>query len=59
MYQELKASSHDLLALQVRVHGLAGDGCIHEGISHDSYAFANHLGLGNLIAFYNDTSIHH
>ena len=27
-----------MLALQVRVHGLAGDGCTQEGISHDFYA---------------------
>ena len=34
-----------------------GDGCMMEGISHESGAFAGTLGLGKLIAFYDDNGI--
>jgi len=36
---------------------IAGDGCMQEGISHESSAYAGHLGLGKLIAFYDDNGI--
>jgi transketolase len=36
---------------------IAGDGCMQEGISHESCAYAGHLGLGKLIAFYDDNGI--
>jgi transketolase len=34
-----------------------GDGCMMEGISHEVCAFAGTLGLGKLIAFYDDNGI--
>jgi len=36
---------------------IMGDGCCQEGISHESCAYAGHLGLGKLIAFYDDNGI--
>jgi transketolase len=34
-----------------------GDGCMMEGVSHEVCAFAGTLGLGKLIAFYDDNGI--
>eukprot|EP00933_Yihiella_yeosuensis_P052112 TRINITY_DN50110_c0_g1_i1.p1 TRINITY_DN50110_c0_g1~~TRINITY_DN50110_c0_g1_i1.p1 ORF type:complete len:789 (+),score=211.97 TRINITY_DN50110_c0_g1_i1:59-2425(+) len=36
---------------------IAGDGCFQEGISHEACAYAGHLKLGKLIAFYDDNGI--
>ena len=38
-------------------YAFLGDGCMMEGISHESCALAGTLGLGKLIAFYDDNSI--
>jgi transketolase len=36
---------------------IASDGDLQEGVSHESSALAGHLGLGRLIAFYDDNHI--
>ncbi len=38
-------------------YAFLGDGCMMEGISHESCALAGTLGLGKLIAFYDDNGI--
>jgi transketolase len=38
-------------------YAFLGDGCMMEGVSHESCALAGTLGLGNLIAVYDDNGI--
>jgi transketolase len=61
------ALAEELLAAQFNRPGLdivehhtyvfMGDGCMMEGISHEAASFAGTLGLGKLIAFYDDNRI--
>eukprot|EP00971_Amphidinium_carterae_P066726 1321421-Amphidinium_carterae.1 len=39
----------DLPLIDHYTYCILGDGCMQEGISHESCAYAGHLGLGKLI----------
>jgi len=47
----------DFTLIDHYTYTIAGDGCMQEGISHEACAYAGHLGLGKLIAFYDDNGI--
>ncbi len=47
--------SHDIVDHHTYV--FMGDGCLMEGLSHESCAMAGSLGLGKLIAFWDDNNI--
>ena len=47
----------DMPLIDHYTYTIAGDGCMQEGISHEACAYAGHLGLGKLIAFYDDNGI--
>src|SRR5881394_761283 len=44
-------------AVDHHVFVICGDGCLEEGISHESASLAGHLGLGRLVYVYDDNHI--
>jgi transketolase len=57
--ERLLAAESTALPLIVdhRTYAFLGDGCIMEGVSHEACALAGTLGLGKLIALYDDNQI--
>ena len=52
---EFNKSGHEIV--DHHTYTFLGDGCMMEGISHEAFALAGTLGLGKLIALYDDNGI--
>ncbi len=52
---EFNRPGHDVV--DHRTFTFLGDGCLMEGISHEACSLAGTLGLGKLVAFYDDNAI--
>ena len=52
---QFNRDGHDII--NHRTWAFLGDGCLMEGISHEACSLAGTLGLGKLVAFYDDNGI--
>ena len=50
-------NTEDIKISDNRVYTIVSDGDLEEGISHEAAALAGHLGLDNLVWFYDDNSV--
>jgi len=50
-------NQHEADLISARVFGIASDGDLMEGVSAEACSFAGHLGLDNLVFFYDDNGI--
>lgn len=53
--QRFNTAEHKIL--DYHVVALAGDGCLQEGVANEAAAFAGHVGLDNLILFYDSNDV--
>ena len=57
MAERVLAEQYGSHAIDHHTFVIAGDGCMMEGVSHEAASLAGHLGLGKLIAIYDDNHI--
>jgi transketolase len=57
MQARFNTSGEPFAPIDHYIYGICSDGDLEEGISQEASSLAGHLGLGNLIFFYDDNSI--